>query len=376
MKKSDYKMFNQIIRAFGKINIEKEDEENSSLGKIKLEPQIIYDKYSNKLKLEVKVGEEQLYRVKSLPEFYTRFLSREKYKYGSKLEFVHEEKAFEEDSKDILKYVLKYAEIIKYANETSNGYEYYTKRLGEDAILISNTGMDELFEALKNKVVMMEQENDNKFVKFIPEEPEIKFELIKQSAKEYSISTKIDIYDYKLFEGNKYCYILLENKLYRCSKEYEQTIIRLLEIFRKNFTKKILFSKEQLSEFFSVVEPHLKSNIKIKEADYKEIINYIPAELYAKMFLDYDENHNILADIRFIYDDVEINPLNIDEKQPVVPRNAVKEAKLIDMLLKTGFMYDQKNSRLVLADEAQIYNFLSEEIEKYMKNFDVLATEK
>ena len=45
------------------------------------------------------------------------------------------EKFVEEDRK-ILDFVLKYAEIIKYANEASTGYNYYTKRLGEDSIII------------------------------------------------------------------------------------------------------------------------------------------------------------------------------------------------------------------------------------------------
>ena len=376
MGKSDYKIFNQVIKSFNEINEDRNIQTSSNLGKIRIEPKIIYDKYSDKLKIEIKIGEDEFYKVKSLPEFYNRFLNKEKYKYENKLEFTHDENAFEEGSKSLLRYILKYAEIIKYANETANGYEYYTKRLGEDAILISNTGIDELFDVLKEKTVLMEYENETKLVKFIPEEPKIEFELKKQNSEEFSISTNIDIYNYKLFEGNKSCYILIDKKLYKCSKKYEETIIKLLSIFRKNFTRKIIFAKEQLSSFFSVVEPHLKSSVKIKESDYKDVINYIPAELYAKMFLDYDDNNNIIADIRFIYDDVEINPLNIDEKQPNVPRNAVKESKLLDMFLKSGFMYDQKNSRLVLVEDDKIYNFLTEELDSYIKVFEVLATDK
>ena len=45
------------------------------------------------------------------------------------------------------------------------------------------------------------------------------------------------------------------------------------------------------------------------------------------------------------------------------------------MFLKSGFLYDKKNSRLVLTDEEKIYNFLSNDIEIYMKNFEVLATD-
>ena len=50
---------------------------------------------------------------------------------------------FLEEDRKLLDFVLKYAEIIKYANEASTGYDYYTKRLGEDSIVLSNSGLDE-----------------------------------------------------------------------------------------------------------------------------------------------------------------------------------------------------------------------------------------
>ena len=373
---SNYKTFNQLIKTFRNISNQIEEETvKTESKKIKIEPKIIYNKLSNTLKIEIKIGESQLYKIKSLPEFYERFLNREKYKYGSKLEFIHTKEAFEENSKELLDYILKYAEIIKYANESTNGYEYYTKRLGEDSILISNSGIDELFEVLKNKNVIMEDENTSVIVQFVPNEPDITFSLKKKNTSELKLDTNVDIYEYKIFEGKEFSYILMDNKLYRCSKEFENTTIQMLSLFRKNFTKEIIFPKNQLATFFSVVEPYIKQNVDIAKEDYEELKKYIPAELCARMFLDYDNHQYVTADIRFVYDDVEINPLNIDEENNSIPRNAVKEAKLLDMLLKTGFMYDQKNSRLILANEDKIYNFLANEIDTYIKNFEVMATE-
>ena len=373
---SNYKIFNQLIKTFRNISNQIEEETvKTESKKIKIEPKIIYNKLSNTLKIEIKIGESQLYKIKSLPEFYERFLNREKYKYGSKLEFIHTKEAFEENSRELLDYILKYAEIIKYANESTNGYEYYTKRLGEDSILISNSGIDELFEVLKNKNVIMEDENTSVIVQFVPNEPDITFSLKKKNTSELKLDTNVDIYEYKIFEGKEFSYILMDNKLYRCSKEFENTTIQMLSLFRKNFTKEIIFPKNQLATFFSVVEPYIKQNVDIAKEDYEELKKYIPAELCARMFLDYDNHQYVTADIRFVYDDVEINPLNIDEENNSIPRNAVKEAKLLDMLLKTGFMYDQKNSRLILANEDKIYNFLANEIDTYIKNFEVMATE-
>ena len=284
------------------------------------------------------------------------------------------EKFVEEDRK-ILDFVLKYAEIIKYANESSTGYDYYTKRLGEDAIIVSNTGLDDLFASLENRAVMMESQYGLESVVFVPQEPDIKFKLEAINAKEYRITTNIDIYAYMIYDGRKYTYLLLDRKLYKCSKKYRDTVIRSLEVFRKNFTKEIILPEEQLSNFFSVIEPCIKKDLVIDEEQYKKVEKYIPAELYAKLYLDYNEQGYVLADIRFIYGDIEVNPLDNEKHDELLSRNTIKESKLLNMFVKSGFMLDQRNSRLVLANDDKIYEFLTNDINSYMKNFEVLATD-
>ena len=375
-----YKVFNQLAKEFYKLSEEKEENESSNNieGTIKLEPKIIYNQLNNNLKLEIKIGETQLYKVKSLPEFYERFVNKDQYKYGSKLDFIHVKEKFINEDKKILDFVLKYAEIIKYANEASTGYDYYTNRLGEDAINISNTGLDDLFEALENKEVLMENQGFENKITFIPEEPNVKFKLSELNDNEYRITTNIDVYSYILFEGKKYEYILMNKKLYRCSKKYKDTVIKLLETFRKNFTKGILLPKEELTNFFSVIEPFIKKELDIDKKDYEKIQRYIPAELYSKLYLDYSGQNYVLANIKFIYGDIEINPLDskLDEEQLKVSRNSIKESKLLNMFIKSGFMFDQKNNRLVLANDDKIYEFLSNDLNEYMKYFEVLATDK
>ena len=375
-KITDYRTFNQVIKTFKNITVSNTSTEVNinNYKNIRIEPKIIYNRFNSNLKIEIKIGESQLYQIKNLPEFFQRFLNKESYKYGAKLEFVHSKEAFTEESMKLLNYVLKYSEIIKYANEASNGYEYYTNRLGEDSILISNTGMDELFDVLKNRNILMESEHSSEMVEFVPNEPDIKFELVQAENDNFKIFTNINLSSYKIFEGINYSYILLDKKLYKCSKEYKETVLELLSLFRKNFTNEILFPREQLSNFFAIVAPYIKENIKIKDEDYENIKKYIPAELSAKIFLDYNEKNYILADIRFEYDNVEINPLDLTENKKI-PRNEVKESILLDMLVKSGFMLDQENNRLILVDEEKIYQFLSKDIDVYMKNFEVLATD-
>ena len=373
-----YRVFNQVFKEFYNLSdIEEVDNKSKKISKgtIHIESKIIYSKFNNTIKLEIKIGEKQFYKVKSLPEFYDRFLNEEKFKYGSKLEFVHTRDKFVEEDRKLLDFVLKYAEIIKYANESSTGYDYYTKRLGEDSILLSNTGLDELFLCLENRAVLMESQYGTESIVFTPKEPEIKFNLKQSTLTSYKITPNIDVYTYTIYSGKKYTYLLLDKKLYRCSKKYKETIIRLLEIFRKNFTNEIIIPNSQLSMFFSVVEPNIKQTLSIDDEAYKNIKQFIPSPLFAQLYLDYNEKNYIVAELKFLYDDVTINPLNEQPEDSKIIRNKIKEARLIDMFVESGFMLDGKKHRLVLANEEKIYKFLTEDINSYMKNFEILATD-
>ena len=373
----NYSVLKQVLKEFYNINNEKGKNSDASKmleGRIHIEPKVIYNRYINSLKLEIKIGDKQMYKIKSLPEFYDRFMNKEKFKYGSKLEFVHEKEQFASEDRKLLDFVLKYSEIIKYANEASTGYNYYTKRLGEDSIILSNSGLDELFEALVNKTVAFEDMLDKLNVLFEDKEPKIEFNFKKINDNEYKIVPNIDIYSYKTYEGRKYTYLLLEGVLYRCSERFKNTVLKLIDILKLNFTNEIIIPKDKLTDFFSIVEPNIKKKLVIAENDYEKIKKFIPAELYAKLYLDYDAKNYVVASVEFVYEDVVINPLKEDGKNNV-SRNWLKESKLIDMLVKSGFMLDNKNHILVLADEDKIYKFLSEDIQEYMENFEILATD-
>ena len=92
------------------------------------------------------------------------------------------------------------------------------------------------------------------------------------------------------------------------------------------------------------------------------------------MFLDFDENDRILAEIKFCYGEAEFNPLQpkIDSKYP---RDMIAENKAVNMLRKTGFMFYETKGCFILPEEEKIYNFLTNEIGTYMQAFEVMVTD-
>ncbi len=370
-----YRNFKQLIHTFYPMH----EEENNNLQQkvlphtIKLEPKLIYNTYLKTLKLEIKIGDKQLYKLRKFPEFYDRMRNKEYYSYGTKLEFTHEEDYFRKDSLPLLNFVLKYAEIIKYTNEATNSYTYYGSGIEDNYITISNSGMDELFNVLEGKQVTFQKEGVENKILFSNKTPDIKFNIEKENENEYRIIPNIDIYEYEVIEGKENIYFLMENVLYKCNQNFKDTTLKLLQVFRNNFTNSIVFPKKELSHLFSIVFPKVKDRIETNNLSQEEIEKYVPKDLYVKLYLDYDDRNYITADLRFVYGEEEFNPLL--EPEIELARDLAKEDEVLEMFKKTGFLLELEKARLILVSDYTIYNFLSIDIENYMKKFEVLATD-
>lgn len=142
-KKANYRNFKQIINTFYQNEMDTETRNDNIISgnhNIKIYPNMVYDKFYKEVKIEIKIGNEKLYKIKNLPDFYNKFLNKEQGKYGSKLEFVHVKENFDDSSIELLDFVLKHAEIIKYINSSGNaGYRYYGKVISDNCIILSNS---------------------------------------------------------------------------------------------------------------------------------------------------------------------------------------------------------------------------------------------
>ena len=375
-ERENHRVFRQLLNTFlgQEENTSKRKKEENLDTEIEIVPKVFYNEFTKQLKVEFRMGNKQLYKIKDLPDFYEKMLNHEVYQYGAKLKFLHEEDSFEQQSKPILSFLLKYAEIIKYTDEATGNYTYYGKKLSSDYIILSNTGLDDFFESVKNQEVLFQKGSLEKKVEFLEKEPDIQFLVKQQAENQFSINTNIDIFSYDVLKGKDYLYLLFSNKLYRCSKEYEKSVLKILEVFRKNYTSNISFNQVELTSLFAVIEPRMKEKLVLENISTEMKEKCIPKKLGVKLYLDYDENDYITAEIKFCYGNEEFNPLQNQNLN--IPRNQIEENEVLTQFIETGFMLDRQNARLILAKEDQIYHFLSEEIEDYMKRYEVLATDR
>ena len=137
----------------------------------------------------------------------------------------------------------------------------------------------------------------------------------------------------------------------------------------------MLLKKEDLKEFYSIVMPKIEKDVKLQGILEEEIEKFKPEKLDVKVYLDFDENNFLVADVKFCYGNEEFNPLQENIKINSL-RNELEENKNLNIFKKSGFMLDIKNLRFILPDDEKIYDFLSNDINLYMKKFEVLVTEK
>ena len=381
---SKYRNFNQIVNEFyteemQEIEQSNEQEKEEIQQKIKIEPKIIYDKYESNLRIEFKIGNQRMYKLKNLAEFYDRMINKEKYKYGNKLEFIHKKEIFVDNDRALLEFILKHSETIRFVNSSVNtSYRYYGKALNEGYILLNNSGIDEIFEILKGQEIAFQKEYKDEKIEFKNENPDLHFVMKKKGKEEYQIvlNKKIDIMrDINIINGREYKYLLIDNTLYRCDKKYEQTTFKLLKMLKDNFMTELIFGKEQLPELFSIILLKLKNSIEFKGIDEQQLEQYKPKKLVVKLFLDYDKNEHILADAKFCYGEEEFNPLQQKIKIKY-PRDVVSENKALNLLRKTGFMYYAQKECFILPNEDKIYNFLLNDVNEYMQKFEVMVTDE
>ncbi|MCI9000342.1 MAG: DEAD/DEAH box helicase [Clostridia bacterium] len=379
-KKEKYTDFRDLINTFyeEEMKLMEEPEEKSTKPldtNIKIVPKLFYNQDTKELRVEFKIGtKKQLYKLKDLEEFYDNMRQEEVHHYGNKLEFEHKETSFEEASRPMLEFVLKHGEDMK--NNTRNmirSYRYLGRMTNTSGITLNQSTLDEFFELIKGQTLQMEYGYMIHHVKMLEEEPNIKFDLEKINQKEYSLRLEFNSHhDYEIIPGRKYTYFLKEETLYRCTKEYKESTLKLLEVFRRNYTTEIKFSKEEMSKFFSVVLPKAKRSIVLDAVAPEELEKYMPQKLGVKVFLEFNEKNYIIAKVSFCYGEEEFNPLL---ENPNFPRSVLEEAESLNLFRKTGFMLDKKNGNFVLVEDEKIYEFLSEEINWYMQKFEVLATE-
>ena len=330
------------------------------INKMKLAPTFIYNDKTYKLEILFKESDE-VNSSKDLNNFYNNIQHKDTF-INDNIEITIE------GDKNLNKRVLqKYVDIITFENKV-NVNKYYTKKYFKEKILVRLAALEEILNYVHNKKlkIKLNRRETNLIYKNI----KLDYELVEE--KDYcKIVLKQNLKEFKfIIYTSQNVFIIYKNEIFKCDEKYSSSEFKLLEVFIRNSVNEIKFKKENLTTFFSLVQPKVGKEILITD---KNLYKYKPEELKTKLYLDFNERGYVVANIRFNYSSYEFDPL--EEEPKGVKRNILQESMFLDKLRKTGFLLDNKNKCFVISNDDVIYKFLKIEIEQYSKISEIYATD-
>ena len=345
---------------------------------VELEPQIELSG-NNDMVVTFKIGETQKYVLKDICELYYAFQTKEILQYGKKLKFIAQEDSFAKEDIKLLDFILKYGEILHYSEEINrNSYYYYSTRVSTKYMSLHQNKIDEFFEIIKNRPIQISKYDKKEIYKFTDELLNIELNIKRvEKSKEYILNINLNDYEYIL--SDKKIYILVNNKIYTFNQEKNKELTNVLKLFR--YDKEILIPEDKIKEFSTYILPKVEKYLptqNLPEESVKEAV--LVNKLASKMFLDLDDNGNITMELKFCYNDCEFNILDPDHekyvKQKKIERNMFEERKVLTRIFTDGFELINGRRYFILKNLDDTYEFLSNKINQYMNDFEILVTEK
>ena len=339
------------------------------------------------LKVSFRIGQTRMYVMNNICDFYEAYQNESELFYGKQLRCIPKRENFTEDSQSIFDYIIKYAEMIDYNNKFN---KYATTNFFNKSIYLSGKDIDDFFKMYKNKYGILKLYRDQKYeftnqkldMVCVLKKEEVKIqnyncwedEVEEEISEEYIL--QLNIKDYFTLESLNKIYVFYQNKIYTMKKE--ENLIKIFEMFARS--NKLLIPEDKLAEFEKVVLPQIKlfKTENLPEEIEKEAI--VVNDLASKILLDVDDKGNILLGLRFCYMDYEFNILDNGYKQYVKQYNIIRdipaEKEVIKRIFMDGFEPVKGRKEFIMKNSDDIYDFLLHKIEGYMKDFEVLATDK
>jgi len=329
---------------------------------LKTIPTFFYDEVKNKVKIELK-EDELPNNYSDLGKFYNDL---QNIQVDSNKEVIIEIELDEIISKRL---VNKYIDIIHFVNKPNT--KYYTKKYFKEKILVELQALEDILEySIKNNLNIKINNNEINASK-----ENLKLDLTLELIQDHyylCLKQEINKFHY-IIQTNNYMYIYYDKNLYRCDSKFIKYKYTVLQAFLNNYKSSMHIYKKNLTNFFSLIYPNLKDDIKIEKEIYHNLEKYIPQTLIPKLYLDFNDKNYLIADLKFCYEDMEFNP--IEKEEINANRNLLEEAIYLNKLIKSGFLLDERNKRFIINLDDTIYNFIEDDLEEYIKISEVYTTE-
>lgn len=311
--------------------------------------------------IELKIGEDKLYVVKDLGQFISSLIKRdETIEYGKKFSFDPKKYYIKDEDKEIIDFIKEI--YISSFEGFDNGLSVFSgKKLYLDGLNLKNFFKimnSEAFDAVIN-----EEEFFN--VRIVEGFPKIKM-FLKQYEDTIEIGANGKM---PIFLNSNNDFIFYQGNIYILKDELKKLFLPFYFEFEKNGS--IDLSVKRADEVVSYVLPMLnKLNINLtidKELERK----LVHTPLKSEVFLD-KLNDCVIANIKFKYDDISINPLREEKvynQNKIFVRNIKEEINIVKLF--ENYNFQRYGESFINNSEKQLVDFLVYGIEKLQEMAEV-----
>jgi len=321
-------------------------------GSITLKP-ILFISERDTINMEFTIGDTRQYVVKDAYTLADCIKNNTYVKYGKSLEFNHELTRFEKSSQLIAIFLRDEAEAYRQIIAKTQG-TFSAYNISGRYFKILPYSIDGFFDLFENKTIDCNGYNykyDD--ITFKNKDPEVEF-YIKEENNKYYFTT--DLFITFICSSKNYTYIIAEDVLYRCSKDFTNIILPAVNKIMMQPSKSIKLSNDYMGKFCSAVIPQISKYAKVT-SEFELPENYKIQPLLTNIFLDTNPQGFIYANVVFNYGDVEINSLRKATSDNSIARNLIEEAKVEATIENAGFR--KTSVKYSMTDENNIYEFLT-----------------
>lgn len=329
---------------------------------VKTIPTFFYDEKNYEIKIELK-EDEITNQHADLSKFYNELQNRSNTEDKEFIMYI------QGDELVFKKVLAKYIDILHFMNRPNT--RYYTKKYFKEKILVELQALEDILNyAIQNSLNVTIQ---GQTIELLANNMELEYDLeLKEEQYYLTLQEPIHQFHY-LLQTNHYLYIHYQNKIYRCDQTFIKNQYAILNTFLNHYFQSLYIAPKNLTNFFSLVYPNIKNEIKITTELQEKLKPFIPQILVPKLYLDFDHRNYLIADLKFCYDTIEFNP--IEEPKIDVNRNLLEEAIYLNKLIQSGFLLDEKNKRFIMNHDDAIYEFIEEDLQSYMQLSQIYTTE-
>jgi len=322
-------------------------------GSVVLKP-ILFLAGKEDIGIEFTIGNKRQYVVKDAYELAQNIKNRTSVTYGKGLEFDHDLSGFEKNSKPLAVFLRDEVEIYRQIVKKASGL-FNSSSLNGRAFRIFPFSFDSFFNLFEGQTIECHGfKYPYSSLTFMGNNPEVEFYITEESNEQYFLST--NLYISFMIRSKTHTYIIVDDKLYKCSKEFENTVLPAVNKIMMQPAKSIALTEEYMGKFCSAVLPQISRYSTVKtDLEISDKLNVMP--LSPSIYLDCNSQGHIYASVIFSYGDIEINPFRKSPADNTVVRHLLEETKILVAIENAGF--EKTTAKYSMTDENKIYDFLT-----------------